>query len=116
MGLCWSLRSPHVSRHSITHELVNVPGRLIATALVTRAPGRKIAAARSPQFIPQATGSGAMKLPCKSRPRRASMRGAPAFGNASAIFSRTKNLAANFVLTNQHFIAMNFTRIYKALF
>jgi hypothetical protein len=44
------------------------------------------------------------------------MRGAPAFGNASAIFSRTKNLAANFVLTNQHFIAMNFTRIYKALF
>ncbi len=35
----WLFRSPYVPHFSIAPEPVNVPGRLIATALATRAPG-----------------------------------------------------------------------------
>ncbi|VTP15838.1 hypothetical protein PUATCC27989T_03753 [Phytobacter ursingii] len=78
MRLWWSFRSPYVLCFSITTEPVNVPGRLTATALATRAPGQENRRWRGPLALCRLTfGSGTSLRPCRLSPPPASLRAAP---------------------------------------
>ncbi|GHL22202.1 hypothetical protein ECZU24_50430 [Escherichia coli] len=59
----------------------------------TPALANKIAAARFLSLSLAATGSGARERPCKMRPRRASMRVAPASGERFGDFDATNTRA-----------------------
>ena len=66
----WSFRSPHVPCFSVATTLVNVSGRFTATALTTRAPGKKIVASRFPQLIPSCYRVGHQPASMQAMPSR----------------------------------------------
>ena len=91
MRLRWLFRSPYVPCFSIATEPVNVPGRLTATALATRAPGRKIAAdAVHSAFSYRLIGDGRRKRPCKVALAAHPCASPRPCGYTSSIFSRTR--------------------------